>query len=89
MSLAERLTVMMAAAFTLKLTNHMLPYSPQERHTDKLLCLCQFTEECVSSYVHYVTKEDVTGVVQLFSVNLFCAITSKDIKRMFENMLSG
>lgn len=46
MSLSERLTVMMSAPYLVKLVKQMLPQAPQERHVPRLLCLCQFTEEC-------------------------------------------
>ncbi|XP_041376654.1 uncharacterized protein LOC121389105 [Gigantopelta aegis] len=84
-SLAERLTVMMAAPYALKLACFLLPYSAQERHTNKLLCLCQFTEECVSSFIHFYAKEDVAGLVQLFTISLFCATPAKDIRRIFDS----
>ncbi|XP_046558206.1 uncharacterized protein LOC124267331 [Haliotis rubra] len=84
MSLAERLTVMMAAPYALKLSRNLLPVPTQERHIDQQLCICQFTEECMSLYIHCLSKENTAGLIKLFSQYLHALCTVRELREIQE-----
>ncbi|XP_071087517.1 uncharacterized protein [Haliotis cracherodii] len=84
MSLAERLTVMMAAPYALKLSRNLLPVPAQERHIDQQLCMCQFTEECMSLYIHCLSKENTAGLIKLFSQYLHALCTVRELREIQE-----
>ncbi|KAL8625617.1 hypothetical protein ACOMHN_043892 [Nucella lapillus] len=81
-SMSERLTVMMAAAYLFKMVRGVLPHPPQQRHLHGQLCLCQFTEECVTRFVHSLDREDVTALTELFTRHLFGYVSGSAVHRV-------
>ncbi|XP_076440036.1 uncharacterized protein LOC143279775 isoform X2 [Babylonia areolata] len=81
-SMSERLTVMMAAAYIFKMVRGVLPQPPQQRHLHGQLCLCQFTEECVTRFVHSLDREDVTALTELFTRHLFGYVSGSAVHRV-------
>ncbi|XP_025110926.1 uncharacterized protein LOC112574230 isoform X2 [Pomacea canaliculata] len=85
-SMSERLTVMMAAAYLLKLVRCVLPHPPQQRHIGGQLCLCQFTEECVTRFVHALDREDVPALAELFTRHLFGYVSGSAVQRINKDL---
>ncbi|PVD23205.1 hypothetical protein C0Q70_16468 [Pomacea canaliculata] len=84
--MSERLTVMMAAAYLLKLVRCVLPHPPQQRHIGGQLCLCQFTEECVTRFVHALDREDVPALAELFTRHLFGYVSGSAVQRINKDL---
>ncbi|XP_076462429.1 uncharacterized protein LOC143294818 [Babylonia areolata] len=85
-SMSERLTVMVGAAYLFKLVRHLLPHPPQQRHIHGQLCLCQFTEECVTRFVHALDREDLGALVDLFKRHLFGYVSGSTMRRVTTNI---
>uniref|UniRef100_K1R0M7 Uncharacterized protein n=1 Tax=Magallana gigas TaxID=29159 RepID=K1R0M7_MAGGI len=49
-TLTERLCVMLSSIYLHRFIMHELPISPQQRHTDFRLCLCQYIEHVLDDY---------------------------------------
>ncbi|XP_070195139.1 uncharacterized protein [Littorina saxatilis] len=81
-SMSERLTVMTASAYLFKLVRGVLPHPPQQRHINGQLCLCQFTEECVTRFVHSLDREDITALAELFTRHLFGYVSGSAVHRV-------
>ena len=47
-----------------------------------MLCLCQFTEECVTRFVHALDREDVTALAELFTRHLFGYVSGSAVHRV-------
>ncbi|BFZ00128.1 hypothetical protein BsWGS_03167 [Bradybaena similaris] len=86
MSVSERLTVMMSAPYLVKLVKQMLPHPPQQRHVSRLLCLCQFTEECISRFAHGLDREDVPGLAELFTRHMPGKVSGSAARRVQEEL---
>nr|KAI8754353.1 hypothetical protein BgiMline_012819 [Biomphalaria glabrata] len=86
MSISERLTVMMSAPYLVKLVRQVLPHPPQQRHVSRLLCLCQFTEECISRFAHGLDREDVPGLAELFTRHMPGKVSGSAVRRVQEEL---
>ncbi|BFZ16924.1 hypothetical protein BsWGS_19963 [Bradybaena similaris] len=86
MSLSERLTVMMSAPYLVKLVKQTLPQAPQERHVPRLLCLCQFTEECACRFAHGLDREDVPSLAELFVRHMPGKVSGSAVRRVQEEL---